>query len=268
MAITAMCHVNDFGFLFLFRNNHCIGYSDYKGQMMIPWMGQVNTKGDKEGTKPLFDHPSSICYAPLMKKCCLIEAGGTKIKSLEISSKYCTKMSLTNSFQKYFSRMSSVNLINTSCDIDNDGNLYWAIRELHRCLKLNSRHSIVENFVGNGHSNFSVVNDLGLCSLSSPSGIKCVGSNVYLADEGNHCIRAIKDGEISMVLGSPLNDNILDSPSQVKCHSNVLYVVDKNKVKYIALSDKSFGTLYTASQIVAIENGPKRDLYILEMTVI
>ncbi len=94
MTITSMCHVNDFGFLFLFRDNHCVGYSDYKGKTVIPWMGQINERGDKEGTRPLFSYPSSLCYVPLLKKCFLIESGGTRIKSIEISSKYCAKMPL------------------------------------------------------------------------------------------------------------------------------------------------------------------------------
>jgi hypothetical protein len=160
--------------------------------------------------------------------------------------------------------MPSTDLIDTSCDIDNDGNFYWTIKDLHRCLKMNVRHNAVENFVGNGRSDFSVVNNLNLCSLSNPSGIKCVGSSVYLADGSNHCIREIKDKAISMVLGNPLKNDILGSPSQIKHYNNVLYILDENRVKYIALNDKSFGTLYAASRIVAIENGLKRDLYILE----
>lgn len=261
--ITGLCHIDEFGFLFLFRDHHCIGYSDYKGQFIMPWMGNIDQKGNTDGTLPLFNYPSSICYWPSLKACYLFDSGGFKLKSIEINSKYCSNISLHGAFDKYFSRAANTDLIETSCDINSHGDLYWVVKDLHRCFKKKMEDNIVHNYVGNGRSGFSVSNNLGLCSFSYPSGLKCINDSIYISDEGNHCVREINNNVVKIVVGHPLNDKILFSPSQIVYGNGIIYVLDKGNIKYLSLKDQNNGLIYSSPNIVAIEIN-KKDLYVLE----
>jgi len=264
LEITGLCHVDKFGFLFLFRDHHCMGYSDYKGKITLPWMGVIDQKGDKEGTCPLFDHPSSICYWPHLKTCYLLEAGGSKLKSIEMGSKYCGKINLQDSYKRYFSKIDNVELMETACDVNAYGDLYWVVKNLHRCFKKKMENNMVENYIGNGHAGFSISNNLSVCLLSSPSGIKCLNNMIYISDSGNRCIREVNGGIIRLVMGNPLNEKILSFPSKIVINNSIIYVLDKYDIKYLSLNDKNNGLILSFQNIVAIESGARKDIYVLE----
>ena len=69
MAITGMYHIEGFGFVFLFRDHHCLGYADEKGKVVVPWLGKPNESGNRDGGSPLFQYPSSICYSENLRSC-------------------------------------------------------------------------------------------------------------------------------------------------------------------------------------------------------
>ena len=264
-TITGMCHIEKFGFLFLFRDNHFIAHFDYKGKASLPWMGIVNEKGDHDGEFSLCSSPSSICYYPAMKRCFLLEAGGSKIRFIDIESKYCGGITLSPDFQRYFSKVLSVDKIETACDVDKYGNLYWTVKDLHRCFKKERDDNRIINYVGNGRSGFAVSNDMNSCLLSNPSGIKCVENLVYISDGANHCIRKVNGNIISIAAGNPTNEQILSFPSQIVHNNGIMYVLDKTHIKYLALKDLiDTGTIYTSPNIVAIEGNIKKDIYVLE----
>jgi len=263
-CITGLCHIPNKGFLFLFRDNHFIGFSDYRGNIKLPWMGIINERGNSEGTAPLFSYPSSVCYYPNLRRCFLIEDGGRVIKYLDMDSEYCGNVLTTGGSQKYFSNIKSLGGTKTSCDVNRYGNLYWCIREMHRCFKMNADDNMVVNYAGNGKSGFGVSNSLDACLMSRPSGIKCIDDSVFISDEGNHCIRKIDGGVISVFAGHPLSEQNLSFPSQIKSINGIMYVLDGQHVKYISLNDKNIGIIYTSPNIVGIEVGSRKEVYILE----
>ena len=262
LVIRNFCHIDRFGFLFLFSDNHFIGFSDFKGHIVLPWMGEIDVTGNEDGTAPLFEYPSSICYFPASKSCYIIERGGLQIRHIEISSKYCSSMLLSDSIGKYFSKFDG-NKSETSCDVDVSGNIYWVVKGMHRGFRMNRDNNSATDYIGSGHPGFSVSNNLHFCLLSSPYGIKCIDGCIYISDTNNHCVRAIKDKAISIVMGHPLNSEILNTPSQLKLDANIMYVLDGHDIKYLSLKDKNIGKIYSSDNIIAFECN-KKELYVLE----
>lgn len=263
LIISNICHVDGYGYIFLLRDHHCLGHADYKGKITIPWMGYINEEGDREGSLPLFKYPSSICYYPDLKSCFLFSQGGTKLNAIEIASKYCSNISLSSSFLNYFSKLPLLNKIDTSCDVDKYGNLYWVVKDLHRCFKKKREDNEVVSYIGSGRSGFSISNNLNACLLSNPYGIRCRDSIIYISDGGNHCVRNISGDIVGVTYGNPLNNKILNFPSQIRFINSIMYVIDCNEIKYFSLNDKNNGIIYTSPNIVGIENN-KKELLVLE----
>jgi hypothetical protein len=262
--ISQICHIEKFGFLLLFKDHHFIGHSDYKGKLTIPWFGKINESGDNYGTSPSFNYPSSICYSKRLNTCFIIENGGTKIKSIELGSKYCNKIQLSNNIDEMFSKIKSKENTITSCDIDKNGCLYWVANDVNRCFKKKHEDNMATSYIGNGKSGFSTSNNLNHCSLSRPCGIICLNDKLYITEYGNNCIREI-GSHASTILGDPLN-NILSHPTQIKNIGNILLFIDDEGIKYVSLVDKNNGLLYKSNNIISIDiiNESKKELYLLE----
>lgn len=274
--ISSMLYVGEFGFLFIFKNKNCIGFIDASGKSNISWLGKADEKGSSDGTSPLFCMPSSICYFAPLKSFYVLERGGTRIRAVDIGSMHTsTKMGENSSreLSRYFSKFNDIDKILTFCDVDMHGNIYWSARELNRCFKYRVDSDIVETLAGNGRSGFLVSSTALESSFSSPSGIKCVKDSVYIADAGNFCIREIRNGKTALTAGKPTirgeedgigNNCLMLCPSQMKYFSNIMYFLDKNRVRYLSLSDKTVGTVYTSHNIAAIEMDNRRNLFVLE----
>lgn len=68
---------------------------------------------------------------------------------------------------------------------------------------------------------------------------------IYVADTGNHCIREIKDGQVSTIVGRPpsairknaSDDTLLNQPIDILCMQNTLYITDSynHAVKTVSL---------------------------------
>jgi len=268
LIITHFLYVEGFGFLFLFRDSHCIGYIDGSNKFYMPWMGVVGVAGNNNTSVPTFEYPSSVCYMRNMKFCYLLEKGGSRIRRLDLGRHYVDPVlgeSENYNLNSYFSKCSNRNLSETHCDADEYGNLYWSVRDLHRCFRMDSEFSTISNYVGNGRSNFGTSNNLSSYSLSHPRGVKCINKSLYIADCGNHCLREIIGRSVKIVLGHPLKSD-LSSPSQIKYSNRIIYIKNDNQIHYIALNDKSNGVIYSSSNIDAIDVNSKRDLLILERT--
>lgn len=262
--ITNFIHIDDFGFLFLFKKDHFIGFMDYKNNIQMPWMGEIGIKGNKDSSCPLLDLPSSICYQPNIRACYLIEKGGSNIRKIELNPKYGSSFmgeSDKRTLNKYFSKTNTIETTETYIDSDIKGNIYWVVKDLHRCFKRDYNNGTISNYIGNGQSGFSVSNDISNSQLSRPSGIKTIKESIYIADQGNHCIRSISNN-INILLGHPLQYNF--NPSNIKYASNLFYFMDNHCVKYLSVNDKKDGIIYESPNIVSIDVNNKRDLFVLE----
>ena len=67
-----------------------------------------------------------------------------------------------------------------------------------------------------------------------------------------------------MVMGNPLNEKILSFPSKIVINNSIMYVLDKRDIKYLSLNDKNNGLILSSQNIVAIESGARKDIYVLE----
>lgn len=262
--ISRICHIDKFGFILLFKDHHFIGYSDYKGKLTIPFFGKINESGDHYGTSPSFNYPSSICYSKNLGTCFIVENGGTNIKSIEVKSKYCSKISLSNNIDILFSKVKSKENIITACDIDKSGCLYWVANDVNRCFKKEYNSNMAVNYIGDGRSSFSTSNNLSNCSLSKPCGILCFNNRIYIAESGNNCIREV-DEYASVVIGGPLN-NSLSNPTQIKNIGSILVFMDNEGIKYYSLNHKNNGLLHKSNKVISIDlvNESKKELYVLE----
>jgi hypothetical protein len=265
LNITYFLHINNFGYIFLVKDSHCIGYIDNRGNLKLPWLGDIGNCGSEDGTMPLFMFPSSICYS-LDKTCYLLEKGGSQIRKIDMDSKYVFSIlgsAEKDNLNKFFPKFDSICNFETSCDIDLYGNLYWSIRPLHRCLKMNSENHSVKNYVGNGKPLFGSASHLDACCLFNPCGIQCINKAIYIADSGNHCIRSIIEHSINVVFGHPLTRQLLN-PSQIKFCKGLLYIKDGNMIYYYSFGDKNYGKIYESENLKFIETNSQRDLLMLE----
>jgi hypothetical protein len=271
LDITGMIHINGWGFLLLFKNHHCLGRVDPYGSVQIPWMGNVGVMGDIEGTAPLFKYPSSVCYEENTRSCFLIEAGGSKIRQIDLQSLYCRNVALPNNFWDYFVKTPSILKTDTSCDVDNHGNLYWTVKDLHRCFMKSRSNNVIHNYIGTGRSGFTVSSSIKDCLMSKPSCVKYCEKSIYLSDTGNYCIRETNgEGDqidtINLMWGHPANDHILSHPTQIKYMNGIMYVLDGENIKYFVIKDKSNGIVYSSPNIISFDIESKKNLYVLEKT--
>jgi len=270
--ITEFCYIDGFGYILLFKDQHCLGLIDSKNKFIFPWAGELNIHGHYDSTAPLFEYPSSICYSDKVKKAFIIENGGMRIREIDINPFYTSSVfgiAVEKKMEKYFENFESIKDVNTSCCTDNNGNIYWTVRELNRCFKYNFSHSDFEEYMGNGKYGFSIASNFRSSLISLPSGLLHLGDSIYIADTGNHCIRE----EAKIIIGSPSRygykddlgiDSILNSPTKIISLKKILCFIDIDKIRYYSLADKLVGTLYKSPYIVSIESN-KKDLIILEI---
>lgn len=259
-----MCYIDKLGFLLLLPKHHCIGkVSD--GKTEIPWIGQLNQGGIKDGSLAKLDYPSSVCYLKDQDACFVMESGGSRIRKIQLWNKHAVSLLGANSYGRissFFVNIDDIGALKTDCGVDSRGNIYWVIDGLNRCFKYNAGMGDIECYVGDGHSGFSVSNKLCSCRLNFVGGVFVDEKNIYLSDTKNHCIRKVEDGVIGIVAGSPLKDDIY--PSKIRGYKSILYFIDGNEIKYMANND--VGVLYRSEGIISIDVDDKKNLYILEKT--
>lgn len=271
--ITGMYYCKNIGFILLFKKNHFLGMVKNNGDTFLPWLGFIDNAGSRDGTLPLLDSPSSLCFDN--NRCYLIEKGGTRIRTIQMDSGYV--QSVLNNIciyrvGHYFSKTSYLEECNTSC-IYYDRHIYWIVDKLNRCLRLNKNYYNIDNYVGSGRSGYITSIDLNQCRFSSPSSMVNIKNDIYIADSGNSCIRKIHDGKIFVVGGIPLSKgdvdgsvgvSILTSPSQMTVGGKIIYFVDNNKIKYFTPNKNTIGTIRKVADNAIISCDISGNLYILE----
>ena len=270
-AITDFCYTK-IGFLFLLRNEHCIGKVDFKGNVELPFLGLIGERGQEFEYDSRLSFPSSICYNKQQDTAFVVENGGDVIRKIEFNPLYTiTLITNKDSIDLYFKNADAA-LTHTCCDIDSNNVIYWGVKNLHRIFKMDGIDICL--FAGNGKPTFSMATDPRQSSFSRPSGIKVFNNNVYITEQGNHCIRQINSGKVNLTAGMPhaCGDN---DGKGIECNfshlrklvgfKNLLYFIDNNKIKYFSLIQKNIGTIYAPkNNIVSIDSDKENTIYILE----
>jgi len=136
--IINFCYVDRFGFILLFKNQHCLGLINKESKYIFPWVGQPDKKGHYNSTSPFFEFPSSVCYCMATHNVYVVENGGSRIRKLELNPFYASSV-FGNAVEKkmlnYFSNFSDKKDIVTSCCVGGLGDIYWSVIELHRSLR-------------------------------------------------------------------------------------------------------------------------------------
>ncbi len=272
--IIDLCYVNNFGFFFLTRGKYCIGLITPSGKVIFPWIGEADKNGNLDGDHAIFINPSSLCYFD--NALFLIDDNGRQIRKISLSAKYVSSMIYekeTKKLNNLFKKLSNNTV--TSCDINNFGDIIWAVKDLNRVLKFRGDTHEVETFIGDGRSGFSVANKPNECSIKLPTGVKYVNNFVLLCDSGNHCIRSIGNNIVNIFIGNPAvsgdsdgtkNDCLLNYPYGLKYVNNTLCFLDNQKIKQLSPTDKEVKTIRSFNNKVLIETD-KKDLFILERSL-
>lgn len=269
--ITEICFVNDFGYILLFKNQHCLGLLNKKNSFVFPWGGVPNQAGYRDSTLPLFDSPSSACYCKRTNHVYVVEKGGVRIRKLDLEPFYGSSVfgnTVQNRMSNCMQNFKDLQGVFTSCCVDGQGDIYWSIKEINRVFKYKFGISDFEYYMGTGKSGFSISSNKKTSLISSPSSILCNGDSVYISDSGNNCIR---EG-VRVVVGCPNKDgdvngdgikSVLNYPTKMIVVKNLICFIDKDKIKYYSLKDKTVETLYSSPNIAFIESDMK-NLIIVE----
>jgi len=268
--------VNGFGFFFLAKNKHCIGLIKDNGEVIFPWVGDIDRSGTQDGIPATFTAPTSLCYSKNQKSLFVIENNGKRIRKVYLENKYVSMALEGKSLQKlnsFFAKLSFNTVVD--CDIDKLDNIIWSVKDLNRVFRFcHDRHEI-EVLIGDGRGDFNIVSKLSDCSIRLPIGVKYADKSVLLCDSGNHCIRKISNNAIGVLVGNPTvsgdkdgvsTECLLSYPCHPKYSSNMLYFIDNQKVKQLSISDKSVKSIRSFDSEVLIET-EKRDLFMLEKTI-
>ena len=264
-----ICYVPEVGFIFLTHDTNCLGLLSLKGQVVFPWAGKVDEKGDSGN---LFNTPSSLCYSSKDCKVIVIDNNGKRIRSVDITSKYINNLIqgvTIDVLDKFYLKNNTPST--TACDIDEEYNIFWSVKNLNRVFKYAPFKGELELYMGNGRSDFSTSNNLQHSSLKMPNGVRCYSNSLIVCDSGNGCIRLIKGGVSSVVAGSPIrrgdrdglvDESLLTYPTSPKLNHDTLYFIDNRKLKQLSLSDKRVTTIKTFKKDFFIDTA--KDLYVLE----
>jgi len=246
--IKDFCVVKDYGYLIVC--NDVVGLVDKYGSVDMSYAKGLNGA-------------ISITYSPYFRKAYIFENGmNLKILDFELRS-------ISNFLGKTYQSKLAIQLAKVSnckidSTIDSKGDIYAVNSSLHKCLMF--RGSEFKTYVGRGKANYSVSNKLEECSLNSPSGIDYHSGSFYIADTGNHCIRKITNGQISVIAGSPLlgNEDHMVSPTKICVKDQVAYFIDRENVWSLTLSNRQCVKVYESPYIVSIDVDDDHNLILVE----
>lgn len=270
--ITEICRIDDLGIILVSKDGHCLGLLNNKNELIFPWIGHPGQSGCLKGTGiyAKLHLPSSICYSKKYKKCYIVEDGGARIRSLELSMLYVSSLFGKVDEQKMnmcFSKTKNVDSIDTYCSMETSSggmdNIYWTVDQLHKCFKYNGDK--VTELIGSGKAGYSVSNNTYGCDLNYPSGIVNDENSVYISDTGNHCIRALNKSKTSVIVGSPDKNSTLVSPYCLRLARKVLYFIDNGNVISFSFNNRALKTIYSSQRLISISSGERGDIFILEV---
>jgi len=273
--IVDLCYVKSVGCLVAMPENHCVGKIGLDGNVDIPWIGQLNEQGNTNSGRrfSLLNSPLSLLYNQSSNEVFIFEKYGTVVKKIDLSSEYVislTSGTLEAEIQKYFPKDIKEEVVIDSA-VDKQGGLFFVNSYLNRCFSLETTKII--DVMGSGKAGYSVANNLTHSLLNAPSGIVNYNGIIYISDRGNHCIRELKNNSSFVFAGNVGKDGsedgrgqecLLSCPTKMVLKNDIIYFIDKDKVKYLSIADKSVGTIYKSNNIISIDIDEERSVLILE----
>ena len=218
--------------------------------------GSTGSTDNSTGTLASFDYPSGITTDGT--NLYITDSDNNKIRQIVISSGEVTTIAGTG----------SICYSNTECDgtgtsaltytpmgITTDGiNLYWSEINNHTIRQMVLSSGAVTTLAGSTNSPGSSNGTTGsAATFKNPNGLTTDGTNLYVADFGNHMIRKIiiSSGEVTTVAGSIIfgGDDLTGTnasffqPKGITMDGTNLYVAELYRVRKIVISTGAVTTL-------------------------
>lgn len=244
LPVQDLCHAGKYGFFFT--------HGDY--------VARIDGKDvDLTFTGP-FNKPSSMAYAPLLRRIFVLGDGGRSVQSFRIELGFVELffgLAYKDKWEKLFVNTGQDNKV--SVTVDQLGHIFVSSEFHNRLYLLVS--SRFDEFAGSGNPEFSSSTNLSTASFCRPSSIHYCNNSLYVADAGNSCIRRISDERCQVVASKALGHDIV-SPSKLRVKNNMIYFIDENKVKYFSISDAQCGILFSKA-FLSMDIDGERNLYVL-----
>ena len=148
---------------------------------------------------------------------------------------------------------------NTAICVGQNNVLYWASEISNKCFSYQS--SNLKTLIGTGRRGFSNATSLTRSMIDRPKGLVCNGSNVYISDSGNGCIRQVNKGS-KTIFGNPLNNK--RHLSKLATNKSSLYALSNNEVFHILLGSNHATSAYKTDKIISIATDDLSNLYVVE----
>ena len=92
-----------------------------------------------------------------------------------------------------------------------DGATLYVADTLNNCIRAVDEKGNVTTFAGSAEEGYKD-GSLTAARFNGPSGIYCYRGDIYVADTGNHCIRMIRDGQVTTIAGQ--NSGVYEDSSE------------------------------------------------------
>ena len=284
--IIDICYYKDYGYFFISKYSNTIGHIDIDndGKIENDFIGNPNeNSGCKNGRMEYssFDSPCAIRYSVFHNGLVILENHGKQIRKVSREIYHATSMidytEKENMEKRFVKNKRNYDL----CDFEiaDSGAMYWVVGAINKGFK--SEFCTFDHFFGSGRSGYSHSTNVLSSDFNSPSGICVNGSDIYVADTFNHCIRKIVKkysdvnvSDVSIVAGNPLisgdkdgikNDCLLMCPTKMISLKKCCYFIDHHKIKCLSLADNAVNTIYESDDIITISDNGEDKLIIVEV---
>ncbi|MDQ3280948.1 MAG: IPT/TIG domain-containing protein [Acidobacteriota bacterium] len=115
--------------------------------------------------------------------------------------------------------------------IDEQGNVYVADTDNHKIRKV-TPSGVVTTFAGTGGVGYAE-GGAGAARFAGPQGVAVAGGVVYVADTGNHRIRKIENGTVTLVAGDGRNGAVDGVAEQARFDRPGAVVIDEAKTLFV-----------------------------------
>lgn len=233
-------------------NNHTIRKLDLSSGMVTTLAGVAGKKGNNDGTgsSARFNRPSGITTDG--NNLYVADSNNHTIRQVDPDSGAVTTIAGGAGVVGYADGKGRRARLFIPEGITSDGkNLYVADTHNHSIRRISLDHHVVTTFAGLSGAPGFFDDDAGKARFSYPKGITTDGSNLYVADFGNHQIRkiSIRGGQVSTLSGKVSNEEQADQadqaaaatfkyPSGITTDGRYLYVTDtfNRAIRKIAIS--------------------------------
>jgi hypothetical protein len=272
--IDDICYLSkDYGIAFSIPNRQCLALLKNK-EVIYPWVGildrEIKVFADRR--QSLLSYPSSLSCSKDGNVIFVVEKNGLSVAKVETCSRSVFSTMDNLSIGKT-NNLFSGNSDNFKSYLDyNEGYVYLSCEKINMSFVIPTNASSMKNFVGTGIPRYSVCSNFAQSDLRSPTGISFNGTRVYIADNGNNCIRSVYGDKIELVVGFPGfidskdgqgTSALLKSVSKIRARGQNVCFLDDNKIRMFKESNRRVYTIYESKNLVTFDLKDDK-LYILE----